>query len=303
MKNQMLRLQKEASFSKKIIEKAAEGICVGCSAPPPLFVEFSVWNDKMTAITGYTLEEINRLGWPNALQQDPDKRRETQRIFTLLSQGNEVSGLEREIDCKTGERKIVNISTSILDTEDGRLHMLAFVQDVTARKKYEALLVERANRDYLTGIANRRALFTRLEKEVARAARVEACLSVLLFDLDFFKLVNDTYGHLVGDETLKRVSALIASELRIYDEVGRFGGEEFLVVAPETCLDGACNVANRIRDKIALTIMRSGETAFSVTTSVGVSQLRSGDTVDELIKRADDNLYLAKSSGRNQVRC
>lgn len=303
MQNRLIKLQEEVLFRKGVIEKAAEGICVGCSAPPPLFVEFSVWNDKMTAITGYTREEINRLGWPAALQRDPNERLESQRILTLLSQGNEVSGLEREIDCKSGERKTVQISTSILDTGDGRMHMLAFVHDVTARKKYEALLVERANRDYLTGIANRRALFARLEQEVSRAERAETCLSVLLFDLDHFKLVNDIHGHLVGDETLKRVSALIASELRIYDVVGRFGGEEFLVVAPETCLNGACRVANRIRDRIAATAMRAGDTTFSVTTSVGVSQLQPGETVDELIKRADDNLYLAKNSGRNLVRC
>lgn len=148
--------------------------------------------------------------------------------------------------------------------------------------------------DPLTGLNNRRAIDERIGEEIARAKRYGHPLAVLMIDLDDFKSINDRYGHVAGDDTLHDVAGAITRSVRSIDIAGRYGGEEFLVILPETAMVGAAAVAERIR----ATIEQLGRT----TASAGVAELFDEDTAAaELIERADTALYKAKRSGKNRV--
>jgi diguanylate cyclase (GGDEF)-like protein len=152
--------------------------------------------------------------------------------------------------------------------------------------------------DFLTGVANRRALTESLEQQVSLCDRHGGELSVILLDIDHFKYVNDTHGHDEGDRALRRIAMLVERSRRQTDVFGRWGGEEFLIVAPSLDLDHADAAAERLRGLIE-TSGRDGPSA--VTASFGVAEYRSGDTVASLVKRADEALMLAKQTGRNRV--
>lgn len=154
-----------------------------------------------------------------------------------------------------------------------------------------------ARHDPLTGVYNRRHLFKRLEEEVERSRRGGSPLALCMLDVDHFKEVNDCQGHQAGDEVLRQVAATIASSLRSLDVFGRYGGEEFVLVLPQTQLEGARDKAERVRGDIDR--LRPGGGA--VTVSIGVAEYRPGDSVDSLLARADGALYLAKAQGRNRV--
>lgn len=157
-----------------------------------------------------------------------------------------------------------------------------------------------ARTDVLTGLPNRRTVAERLEHEVARAKRTGQPLSVVLCDVDLFKQVNDRFGHGVGDEVLQHVAAALAGSVRQVDLVGRWGGEEFLVVLPETAEAGARVVGERLRAAVAA-MPRLQAGPAGVTISSGVSTYVEGENVDRLVDRADEALYRAKQRGRNRV--
>ena len=163
-------------------------------------------------------------------------------------------------------------------------------------------LYRQATRDSLTGLFNRRALVERLMDEYHRTNRYNRSLAVVLFDLDRFKRVNDSYGHLTGDAVLKGFARLLTGMLRTTDVVGRYGGEEFLLVLPETGAGAARDLAERIRVACENTPVYGphGE-MVNVTVSGGVAELTPDEGVPELINRVDECLYDAKSRGRNQV--
>lgn len=155
-----------------------------------------------------------------------------------------------------------------------------------------------ATTDSLTQIANRYGLMKRLDGEINRSQRFNETFSVVMLDVDFFKKVNDQYGHDVGDYVLQELSLLISEELRVVDLFGRFGGEEFLVIMPSTLLDEAFNSAERIRKKIEkYDFKHKGK----ITISLGVAQYSTNQKVHDLIKNVDVALYQAKNLGRNQT--
>ncbi len=163
-----------------------------------------------------------------------------------------------------------------------------------------------ATTDPLTGLLNRRALSERLTTEMERALRYDTSVALLLVDLDHFKRVNDTHGHLAGDGVLRAVAELLTEEARSSDLVGRYGGEEFLVVLPETDDAGAASLAERMRERVAGHAFRAweGEGALEVTASIGMATFPAAriESVDDLFARADAALYRAKAEGRNRVR-
>ena len=173
-------------------------------------------------------------------------------------------------------------------------------EDITARKRAERALEEalareqvRANVDGLTGAANRRHFFELAEQELAVAKRYRQPLSVILFDIDHFKTINDTVGHQAGDEILQRVAHAARAHLRQADVFARYGGEEFVVLLPQTPANPAAIVAERMREDVA---------ALGITISCGVAELCSPeDTLDAIIRRADQALYDAKRQGRNRT--
>jgi diguanylate cyclase (GGDEF)-like protein len=152
--------------------------------------------------------------------------------------------------------------------------------------------------DELTGLFNRRHLLSRFTEEFEQGKRLKTDLSCIIADIDHFKSVNDRFGHLQGDEVLKGISLQLRTMVRAYDIVGRYGGEEFLIILPGTNLEQAWNFAERTRMKVKEEAIAN----VTVTVSMGVTCIQEGDnSIDELIKRADDALYAAKKSGRDRV--
>jgi diguanylate cyclase (GGDEF)-like protein len=162
---------------------------------------------------------------------------------------------------------------------------------------------ELAMKDMLTGLANRRAIGDQLASTVARAQRQGQYLSVLMMDIDHFKRVNDSYGHQAGDVVLRSVAQALQSRLRAQDQIGRFGGEEFLAILPDTSLDGALVLAEALRAAVEATPTQWGAHRIATTISIGVrgGAITGGDTADSLVAAADAALYRAKQGGRNRV--
>lgn len=161
---------------------------------------------------------------------------------------------------------------------------------------------ELVNVDSLTGVYNRRRLFEVIKEESSRYSRSPGSFSICLLDIDHFKQVNDTYGHQAGDAILQAVAQCVASDLRTIDCFGRYGGEEFLMVLPQTPLDGARVKAERVRARVASLRFPQISDDFRITVSIGVAEYHNGEDTDDTLLRSDRALYQAKDAGRNAVR-
>lgn len=183
------------------------------------------------------------------------------------------------------------------------LVMVFFGQLVRKLSKARHKLETIASTDHLTGLFNRRHIIQRIEEECERAERGGDLFSCILFDADHFKAVNDTYGHLKGDEVLKAIAAQARHSLRTYDVVGRHGGEEFIALLPGADLETATGAAERLRQAVeGLDLIRTPDGERQpVTISLGVTRWQAGDSEDSLVHRADLALYRAKAAGRNRV--
>ena len=188
----------------------------------------------------------------------------------------------------------------------------ALIQRVQNMEKEDAEIREelvqeklRVITDSLTGLPNREAYSERVHAEMLRWQRYQHPLCLAVLDIDFFKKINDNYGHNTGDKVLKAVSRSVAKRLREVDFIARFGGEEFVILLPETSAENAIGMLNRIRERLSKTTMRSKctngeETKFTVTISIGIADFADGDTAESVFERADQALYDAKENGRNQ---
>lgn len=166
----------------------------------------------------------------------------------------------------------------------------------------EKVIDHRYSLDSLTGAVNRRSISLLLEQEFEQAKRYGKVYAVAMFDMDHFKQVNDTYGHIAGDQVLKQVTQFLQKSLRKSDRVGRYGGEEFLIMLPETSEQQAYHVMELCRDDLASQELVCGDNTISITVSIGVSQIDAEDEDAWLaVKRADVALYRAKTAGRNRV--
>jgi len=181
-------------------------------------------------------------------------------------------------------------------------HLFIAVNDVTRMAAYEQKLIESSWRDALTGVYNRKFFEEKIKEEFDRHKRYSRPLSFIIFDLDFFKRVNDTYGHQCGDLVLKTVSSKISDSIRTTDFIARYGGEEFCCLLPETSLEPTMILAERLRKAVEeLEVFYNG-LQLHVTVSIGVSTLVPGmKSREQLFKEADEALYRAKESGRNKV--
>jgi diguanylate cyclase (GGDEF)-like protein len=177
-------------------------------------------------------------------------------------------------------------------------YLILVAEDITARKLSEEKLELLSTTDQLTGVYNRRAFDEFFTRERDRAVRYNKPLSLILFDIDYFKKVNDTFGHEAGDHVLQEVVNISKEQIRKVDSLFRWGGEEFILLLPETEVDGAIIVAERLRSAVE---KWEFPTTSSITISLGVSQFHKDDSDKTLIKRADVALYEAKQGGRNRV--
>ena len=201
-----------------------------------------------------------------------------------------------------GNRIWVDISGAVIPYNENLSFWL--VNDISNLKKLELDLKNQVNFDFLTGLHSRAWFLKRSELEFKRSIRYELQLSLLMIDVDFFKKINDTYGHSAGDLILKSISTIILNTFREFDICGRLGGEEFAVLLPETNKGGAHLVAERLRTAIenANISLILGEPSIKTSVSIGVSSLITKiDSIGELLNRADKALYEAKNTGRNKV--
>ncbi len=175
-------------------------------------------------------------------------------------------------------------------------HYSIVLSDITVEENYKKKLEHLNVTDTLTGIGNRRYFHQKMEEEITRAKRYNHVLSILMFDIDYFKKVNDTYGHNVGDEVLKEYSKLISLHLRECDIFCRIGGEEFIVMLPHVDLKDAQKIAEKLRK-----LVESNKEVIPITMSFGVVEYIKGEEIEFIFKRVDDALYRAKDSGRNIV--
>ncbi|NJD36084.1 MAG: diguanylate cyclase [Betaproteobacteria bacterium] len=205
-------------------------------------------------------------------------------FFTYIRRLHEVQG------AVASQKQILEDANSALHEQISQIHDL---QDK---------LREQANRDSLTGLFNRRYLEGTLEREMARCKREGTPMTMLLLDIDHFKLINDTYGHQAGDEVLRVFAQALHDSARAEDIVCRYGGEEFLLVLPKMPLDIARERGEFLRKLFAETIVPFGELRIRITASIGIAGTPDhSDSTDGLIRCADQALYLAKRNGRNRV--
>jgi diguanylate cyclase (GGDEF)-like protein/PAS domain S-box-containing protein len=203
---------------------------------------------------------------------------------------------------KDGTEVLLGATILTVATDRGPV-MVAMLRDISERIIFQNELSRLASADPLTGQLNRRAFLESFEREWNRAFRYKSGLSLLMFDLDHFKHINDAYGHDAGDQVICGFAELVRSSLRDIDLFSRWGGEEFIAALPHTDLRAARNVAERIRKAIARhRFEAAGFDPFSVTVSIGVTDINNGEIAyQQMIKLADNALYEAKNTGRNQV--
>ncbi|SDK46605.1 sensor domain-containing diguanylate cyclase [Billgrantia gudaonensis] len=185
--------------------------------------------------------------------------------------------------------------TAVRDEAGDIRHFIAVFHSIAERKQMEIELERQATRDHLTGAHNRRAFDRAIRQAIRQAEHSGDGFSLLLFDIDHFKAVNDSYGHDAGDAILKRLATRAGEGLRSTDLLARWGGEEFAILLLDTPLKGATTFAERLREQVAMSRFEG----LAITISLGITEYRPGDDLDSLLARADDALYRAKRSGRN----
>ncbi|MFQ5444345.1 MAG: GGDEF domain-containing protein, partial [Nitrospinales bacterium] len=285
----------------KVAKLAADSIIVCDKAKKIIF-----FNQQAEKTFGYTSDEM--IGQPlNILipsqyhnQHDKDVHRfanssETARLMN--EKGNvEIQGVRRNGSLFTAETSILKIQ---LQEE---IALVAILRDITKRKELEQKLKFFAERDSLTGLWNRRIIEELSKKELERASRYQRNLSLLLIDIDNFKKINDRYGHDIGDLALKHFATISINNLRQADLVGRWGGEEFVVLLPEIDANGASVVAEKLRAGIEQNPLElDGQEKISFTISLGGAEYnKSMSSWENFIKHADKALYQAKSQGKNR---
>lgn len=290
---QLLR-ESEAEFAG-IVEHSPIAMLVTAGADD----QVKVMNRRFTALFGYTIDDVPDAAhwWILAYPDERFRRRimvEWQkRVDIAMKDSSEIEPMEAVVTCRDGSTRYIRSTFASL----GSRHIVTF-DDLTERKAAEDELQRIATTDSLTGVANRREFARVLTKEMSRTRRHGVHLSIILYDLDHFKQVNDEYGHDVGDSLLRATTRLVTRHVRATDLVVRWGGEEFLVLTPDTGLAGAKRVAENLRQAIA---QHRFAKVGSITVSFGVTEFSTSDDEDTLLKRADDALYRAKARGRNRV--
>ncbi|RRJ85285.1 sensor domain-containing diguanylate cyclase [Aestuariirhabdus litorea] len=252
-------------------------------------------NGAFTRITGYSAEEVVGEN-PRMLQSGYHDATFYQQLWqAILDQGywrGEVWNKR-----KNGDIYPEWITITAVRDEDGEtLYFVSTFEDITRRKELEKELERLATTDSLTGLWNRRRFEQELRKELHYSQRYGGGFTFVIFDIDHFKQVNDSFGHDVGDEVIQRVADCASNMLRAVDSIGRWGGEEFVLLLPKSSEADALVICERLRLAI-----EHDETHPRITCSFGVSQFLEGTTEDDMIKRADQALYRAKESGRNCV--
>lgn len=293
-------MSKNFGFSFRRIADKANDIIVVTDVTDDGETPIVYVNEAFTKLTGYSLEEVRGRD-PRFLQGD-DRDQEGRKGLRHAIQQHGTSRVRLRNYSKSGRCYWLDISLMPLNDEHGRVtHFAAIERDVTAEVRRENRLRELALTDELTELLNRRAFDNELQRELGRRRRYGSCFALLMFDIDHFKDVNDTYGHPVGDRVLESLGDLCRQHFRTQDVIARIGGEEFAVLLPETDHEGALEVAERFRSLVEQSTFLLEDTSLRITVSIGVTTSTGVESVDELFSAVDDALYEAKESGRNRV--
>lgn len=308
-------LREEEERFRSAFEFAAIGMAV-----VTLDGRFSNVNPALCELVGYNDNELTQLKFHDITHPD-DLEADLGQVRKLLNGEVRSYSMEKRYFHKQGQIIWVLLSVSLVQDRDGApLYFISQIQDINKRKEFERELTEAkedaeksrgvaeklAATDYLTGLMNRRAFVNRLDAELARSARDRTTVTVIMADIDNFKLFNDTFGHSIGDAVLKAFADALKASSRLYDFIGRHGGEEFVVGLPGTSEEEGLVVAERMRIAVSKCVVPVDDPSgpIGITGSFGVSACRGGGEggcSDFLIRCADSAMYDAKRAGKNCI--
>ena len=288
--NALTELRKTKEYLENLIESSVDAII---SLDTQGTIKFcNPWTENLF---GSPLHEIQ--GKPLALFCSDGHKAADRLVYTTLANGK-YRDYEIEISSPDGEPLMASVSASVLqDSEGKRTGIIAIFKDITKQKKLEKELQDLSIKDNLTSLYNQRHFYRMLQTEMTRAARQNRPLCLLLLDLDNFKQLNDTKGHLAGDRILEKVASIIKDCTREHvDYTFRYGGDEFTVILTETNRKQALEVAERIRQQLPRSLKEA-----NLTLSIGLAEFDTSLTLEQLINFADKAMYDAKKSGGNRI--
>ena len=259
-------------------------------------------NRALCNIIGYDEEELLTLTFQDITHED-DLHEDLHQIDMLLSGAIDTYQLEKRYLHKDGSVIYILLSVSLVrDQNDFPLYFISQIQNITDRKILEKELVRQATEDMLTGVNNRRRFYDMAEREIARGSRYNDPLVLLMLDIDHFKKINDTFGHAVGDEALKRMAQVCKSGLRSVDILGRVGGEEFGALLVKTDAELGQQIAERMRRSVERIVFPADNGLVRFTISIGgVAFAGNNQSLGYRMQQADEALYSSKRGGRNRV--
>lgn len=291
----------QSSLLSAYLEESPDGILVVDANN-----HIKTWNQRFLEIWNIPAHIMEARDGGRALEIVREQLREPDEFLnrvTHLYQHLDQEEKGYRVEMRDG-RIFERYSRGLRDPEGTYWGRIWFYRDVTEHERITERLVFLSRTDMLTDIANRRAFMEGLTEEYRRARRYGHPFTLLMIDLDHFKTVNDRYGHEGGDAALKAFSHTIKPLLRETDQFARMGGEEFAILLPETALDEAMQLAERIGRAVAAISVNCRRGSFGITASIGVSELQPQDAdPEEALSRADKALYTAKEEGRNRVAC
>lgn len=260
-----------------------------------------IFNRAAEKLLGYCADDVIDKTDIRQIYPDLESARKIKSLMFSEEFGEKgsVEGYETFLRDSTGEDIMVRLSAAIIDEKEGS--SIGFFHDLTERRRLEEKLHKLSVTDELTGLFNQRHFYKVLATELDRAKRYNHCLSLICFDLDNFKKVNDSLGHLEGDRILRLIGELLKETLRQVDVPVRYGGDEFMVLLPETDIQSAGKLADRIRRTFNSRCPYSAEncdTDFAnVSMSLGVTETDGSEKPDQVVQRADLAMYESKTSG------
>lgn len=297
---QQADIQNLSLFRESIIDNASVWINV---IDPS--ARITIWNKAAEKISGYSRDEV--LGqtdiWEKLYPDADERERVLGTVMAILDDGIEVENLETCIRCRDGQTKVIAWNSRRFLNDSGDIGSIAIGQDVTDRKRMERELEQLAERDPLTGLYNRRKMEALVRAELRRAQRHQRPLALLWIDIDHFKQINDQYGHLAGDEALRKVSERVRQHIRDIDLAARYGGDELVVALLDTPGSEAVSLARRLQEQVqSAALFAHAKGSVRLTISIGVAACpRDGYDFEQLHAAADAAMYEAKQTGRNRV--
>ncbi|MES9905294.1 MAG: diguanylate cyclase [Sedimenticola sp.] len=257
-------------------------------------------NQRFSLVSSYPLKSVIGEN-PRILKSGEKSEEEYKELWDVITSGRTWHG---EFHNKRSDGSFYWAEARISPVTDDKGHIGHYIgiqEDITEKRRLQSELEMLANTDPLTGLNNRRCLCAQGGAEIARCRRHGHDLAIMMLDLDYFKAINDTWGHAVGDYVLQEFAGLLQESARESDILGRFGGEEFVIIMPATVLEQALEFAERLRIKVEKLPFKLND-ALNITVSIGCAQFQQDDKdIDEPLDRADKALYRAKQSGRNRV--